>query len=326
MTARDYSPADATEVVHVAVGVVKDARGRLLIARRADHLHQGGRWEFPGGKVERGERLEDALQRELHEELGIDVLRARPLLDLHYTYPEKTVCLDVWLVEAFAGEARGREGQQIRWITPDALREYRFPDANRPIVNSLLLPARYLITGQFTDADDLLRRLRSALERGIRLVQFRAPHLDDETYARCAEQVLAECARRGVSCLLNRDVELVEALGADGVHLNAKRLEQLTSRPLGQDKWVAVSAHNRRELRQAERIGADFAVIGAVEATASHPGRPPLGWQTFAELVRHAGCPCYALGGVGEAQLPRALESGAQGIAAIRAWWPPGQG
>jgi 8-oxo-dGTP diphosphatase len=120
--------------VHVAVGVILDARQRVLIARRHLDSHQGGLWEFPGGKVEPGETLQAALARELREELGIRVGRSSPLIEVRHDYGDKRVLLDVHVVWEFEGAACGREGQPLRWVAADALERYRFPAANAPIV------------------------------------------------------------------------------------------------------------------------------------------------------------------------------------------------
>ncbi len=125
------------ETIHVAVGIVADAAGAVLIARRPDHAHQGGLWEFPGGKVETDEAVEAALQRELHEELGITVQVAEPWLRVRHAYPDKTVLLDVWRVTAWDGEPRGREGQPLRWAAPARLADFAFPAADEPIVARL---------------------------------------------------------------------------------------------------------------------------------------------------------------------------------------------
>ena len=123
--------------VHVAVGIVADASGAILIARRPDHAHQGGRWEFPGGKVEADETVATALQRELQEELGITVQAAEPWLQVRHAYPDKTVLLDVWRVTAWQGEPHGREGQPLRWALPAELTDFAFPAADELIIARL---------------------------------------------------------------------------------------------------------------------------------------------------------------------------------------------
>ena len=126
------------KVVHVAVGVVQDNNGRLLIAQRAEGAHQGGLWEFPGGKVEAQETARQALDRELKEELGIGVKRARPLIKIPHQYVDKTVLLDVFLIDLFNGKARGLERQPIAWVLPSELNDYVFPKANAAIIKLLV--------------------------------------------------------------------------------------------------------------------------------------------------------------------------------------------
>lgn len=126
-----------TKRVHVAVGVVVDAQQRILVSQRLPHLHQGGLWEFPGGKVEVGENVQQALVRELAEELAVQVLNSAPLLEVSHDYADKSVLLDVWCVDAFAGEPHGREGQQWQWIDVGGLRDLAFPAANQPIIAAI---------------------------------------------------------------------------------------------------------------------------------------------------------------------------------------------
>lgn len=121
-------------VLHVAVGVILDADSRILITRRHDDAHQGGLWEFPGGKVEPGESVAHALARELREELGIAIGPIHALTEVRHDYGDKAVWLDVHVVESFEGEARGLEGQPLAWVTAEELPVYRFPAANVPIV------------------------------------------------------------------------------------------------------------------------------------------------------------------------------------------------
>lgn len=126
-----------SRTLRVAVGIITDARGAILIARRPDHVHQGGLWEFPGGKVEAAETVETALRRELHEELGVVIQAAEPWLRVRHPYPEKTVVLEVWRVMAYRGEPHGREGQPLTWALPETLAHFAFPAADAPIIARL---------------------------------------------------------------------------------------------------------------------------------------------------------------------------------------------
>lgn len=124
--------------VHVAVGVIEHANGDILISQRAAHLHQGGCWEFPGGKVEADESALEALKRELQEELNLQVEDAKPLLQVSFDYPEKSVLLDVWHVTKFLGTVYANEGQIWRWVPLHELADYQFPPANTPILAAIL--------------------------------------------------------------------------------------------------------------------------------------------------------------------------------------------
>ncbi len=123
--------------LHVAAGVLVNRQGLVLIARRPAGKHMAGAWEFPGGKVAQGETVLQALRRELREEIGIEVLSARPLISYRHVYPERTVLLDVWTVTRHAGEPRALEGQPLRWEAVDRLLDAGLLDADRPIVEAL---------------------------------------------------------------------------------------------------------------------------------------------------------------------------------------------
>ena len=122
------------KTVHVAVGVVQNAEGKVLIAKRADHQHQGGLWEFPGGKVESGESVLQALIREFSEEVDLTLKTAEPLLTVNHDYSDKKVLLDVWLSRDFRGVAKGNEQQLIAWVAIDELDNYPVPAANQDII------------------------------------------------------------------------------------------------------------------------------------------------------------------------------------------------
>jgi len=316
---------DYSAYLHVAAAVIEDSAGRVLLARRPQHLHQGGLWEFPGGKVEAAESVYGALVRELNEELGIHVAAARPLIRIPYDYPDRKVLLDVWRVIEFDNTPHGAEGQEVIWVEKDKLSGYAFPAANAPIVTAARLPHRYLITpepGSPTEWPAFLARLEQAFVQGIRLVQFRAKCLDERQYVQLARQVVSLGKRFDVPVLLNTSPQTAAQLQADGVHLSASRLMRLQERPLDHEHWVAASCHNLAELEQAMNIGADFVLVSPVKPTASHPEACVIGWTGFKELTERSRLPAYALGGMTEQEQYTAWDNGGQGIAAIRALWP----
>ncbi len=115
------------------------AHRQFFICRRNAQQHQGNKWEFPGGKIDSGETPLNALKRELQEEIDIhiNINEAEPLLQINFDYPDKSVCLHVFLVSRFSGKAKGAEGQQSLWVDNTQLGFYTFPDANAAILDAL---------------------------------------------------------------------------------------------------------------------------------------------------------------------------------------------
>ncbi len=124
--------------LHVVAAVIYDEKQeQVLIAKRPDDKHQGGKWEFPGGKVDEGESAGEALKRELFEELDIRISHFDRLIEIHHDYPDKSVFLDIYEVHQFSGEAIGKEGQEVRWVKPSKLSAFTFPDANVAIIEAI---------------------------------------------------------------------------------------------------------------------------------------------------------------------------------------------
>lgn len=390
----------ARRSIEVVAGVIRDARGRILLARRTEGRDLAGLWEFPGGKREPGESPEGALVRELREELGIEAEVGDHLITVPQQYPDKHLTLDVREVRGFSGAARGREGQALVWVPPHKLAAYQMPPADVPVVAALGQPDRYLVTpdptavlamgsaaaaapsgagglrgddassrtsrlpgpvdnalglGRFAAASvrtamdrmvgtleplveplgqrrrrdasawtpvelRWLQALDRALANGIRRVQLRAHGHDPARWPALAAAAVARCRAAKADVLVNGDVALATQLGA-GLHLRAAQLGEFMRRPLADGVPVAASCHTVEDLRSAQELGCDFVVVGSLKPTPSHPGEPGIGWDAFARLRETVSLPMYAIGGLGAADLPEARRHGAQGIAAIRAWW-----
>lgn len=316
-------PIPARPQLQVAAGVLRDARGRVLLAQRPAGREDAGRWEFPGGKFESGESAGSALARELREELGIEIVDPEPLIRVPQAQPHRLLWLQALTVSSWRGEPRSLDGQALRWQRPDAIDPLDLPTADRPILACLLQPAHYWITPEsLTSAGQLDALLAAAVAGGARRLQLRAPTLGAAAFAALARHA-AECAPAwGIELLLNArgpaELGLAEALGC-GVHLSQSFLMQSPERPRA--AALGASCHDLESLRQAERLGCDFVLLSPVQATRSHPGAPTLGWQGFSALRAHTALPVYALGGVGPDDLPAARAAGAQGVAGIRGFF-----
>jgi 8-oxo-dGTP diphosphatase len=315
---------NAARVVHVAVAVIADAAGRVLVAQRLPHQHLAGLWEFPGGKLEAGESLHDGMRREIREELGIEAEAIAPLLRIEHCYPEKTVLLDVWRVLAWSGAApgeRGAEGQPLRWLHPEVMDPREFPPADVPVINALRLPSHYIISPDIDAADAILPWVSAVSRSGVpvRLVQVRLKRVP----ALARELVSAiRAAWPGVKILLNSDTQAAlqhaspadAYCGADGLHLTARKLRDCTEKPAS---LCAASCHDADELALAFARGLDFVTLGAVLPTESHPAVAGLGWREFCALTAGAGLPVFALGGMQIDTLADAISHGAVGVAGI---------
>ncbi len=305
-----------SDLLHVAVGVIKNSAGDILISQRPANVHQGGLWEFPGGKVEADESVLLALRRELQEELGIVVERSEPLIKIQHHYPDLSVLLDVWQVEAFSGEAHGREDQPIRWVAANELKNYSFPEANLAIIHAAQLPEFYAILND-TAPEMLIADLEKMLSNGIRLIQARLKNLSSSAVEGFLLHALPLCQQHNAQLLLNSAAARTDRhFHHLGLHLTSQDLMMFTERPKTEG-WLAASCHNLTQLRQAEKIGVDFAVLSPILRTKTHPVALTLGWEMFAELVAEVNIPVYALGGLQKEDKATAKALGAQGSAGI---------
>ena len=298
-------------MIEVAAAVIERPDGSFLLAQRPQGKVYAGYWEFPGGKVEPGEAPVQALARELHEELGIDVERAWPWLTRVFTYPHGTVRLNFFRVRQWKGEPHPKEDQAISWQRIEATTVVPMLPANAPVLASLALPVEYAITNAAVlGIPSMLKALAVRLQGGLKLLQVREPGLSEEERASFTEQAIELAHRHGCKVLCKEPFP-----GADGVHLTAASLMSLEEKPRG---LVAASCHTREELEKAMALELDFAVAGPVKEKG---GSEPLGWARFADIVRHATIPVYAIGGLARADMEDAWRAGAHGVAMIRGSW-----
>ncbi len=307
-----------TDVVAV---VIYNARGEYLLAQRPAGKVYAGYWEFPGGKVEPGESLDAAVKREIREELGIEVLRADPWLTRTHVYEHASVQLHFFRTREWQGTLHGMEGQQFAFQVAGQESVSPMLPANGPILKAVGLPPVVGITQALElGVSTFMQRLEAALTNGLRLVQVREPGMGEDDLRAFADAVVKRCHTAGARVLINGDVDLATQVGADGVQLKSARLGALAQRPALD--LVGASIHSRAELDQAIALGCDFAVLGSVNPTPTHPGGKTLGWSGFAEIAAGSPLPVYGIGGLGPADVyPDAWRRGAHGIATIRAAW-----
>lgn len=313
------SPDGRSGRIRVAAGVLRRADGRVFATHRLPGRHLAGEWEFPGGKLESGESARGALERELREEIGVEVLDARPLIRFPCDYPDRRVLLEVFEVTGWRGRPHGREGQAIEWLELDDLRRRKLVKGAVPILGAIELPSLYLVTPE--PGADFESKLRERLDAGVRLVQLRAKSMGGDALHRLARRASELAERSGARLFLNGDPETARAAGAHGVHLTSRALAGLAERPSWSGLGLAASCHDADELARARSLGVDFAVLSPVRATPGHPDARPIGWEGFSRLVERVDFPVFALGGLTSADLAEAWSAGAQGIAAIRGLW-----
>jgi 8-oxo-dGTP diphosphatase len=326
------------KVTDVAVAVFLKADSSFLLSSRPQGKPYADYWEFPGGKIEPAETVRAALRRELIEELNVVIDECTPWFTFKMHYEHATVRLHTWRVTAWhdvddAGMC-GMEGQEFAWQRLDNLTVGPTLPGCVPIFRALSLPTTYVVTNAAeVGVEAYLQQLRAVWgknaargpsNRGFGVVATTAPQLlqlrekgmNPAALRKFSTELVAAAREHGIKVLVNTDVELANEIGADGVHLTSAQLATISTRPAFD--WVGASVHNRAELDLASQLKCDFAVLGSVQATLSHPSQKPLGWVNFADIVRDSPIPVFAIGGLALADMTIAAGNGAHGIAMQR--------
>jgi len=313
-----------SKIVEVAAAVMLRADGReFLLAQRPEGKVYAGYWEFPGGKVEPGETVRQALIRELQEELGITVTECSPWLTRQFTYPHATVRLNFWRATAWTGEigiTAPLEHSAVEWqACGTAATVAPILPANDPILKALSLPTSMAITmGESEGVERQLERLEEALNNGLRLIQVRDKGWPAAQRLWFAETVVRLAHEHGALVVINDSEDIARLAGADGVHLSAASLAACATRPAF--AWVGASCHDADEIRRAGELELDYALLGPVLATQTHPEAAGLGWAEFSRRLAGNTIPVFALGGMQKNMEKEAQAHGAHGLALMRGW------
>jgi 8-oxo-dGTP diphosphatase len=300
----------------VAAAVIERPDGTFLLAQRPEGKPYPGYWEFPGGKIEAGEDPHAALVRELREELGIEVREATPWVTRVYAYTHATVRLHFLRVARWDGEPQPLEDQAIQWQQVGSPDVSPMLPANAPVLAALALPAVMVISDAASmGIDDWIRALSACAMGEKLLVQVREKGMDRQKLQHLVSRALARAGAIGSRLVVNSDCGSLPQ--CDGVHLTQDALMAAAARPAG--SLVGASCHDARSIEHAASLGLDYAVLGPVKETRSHPGLAPIGWDAFASLAGNRPMPVYAIGGLTRADLGEARKRGAHGVALLSA-------
>lgn len=310
-------------IVHVVVAIIQNSLQEVLVSRRKSDAHLGGLLEFPGGKVEKNEASADALRRELAEELNIQLIKSTPLIQIPYTYSDRKILLDAYLVSEYSGDVTAHEGQKIYWKSIKSLSDDDFPAANYGLIRALKLPKIFPVTPNYSqNPGNFLMKFESVVSKdSINIIQLRSHELELSEYVKLAKQCAALCSNYGVRLIVNNEVNSLNESQAAGIHLTSDKLLSTKKRPLDATKLVGASCHNLIEVEHANMLGLDYIFIGPVIEKNFSENSKTLEWDGFAELSKHSLIPAYAIGGLSETDIDACVSHGGHGIAAIRSFW-----
>ncbi len=302
---------------HVAVGVIYNStEDMVLISKRSNNQHLAGYWEFPGGKVECNEDVSSALKRELFEELGLTVIKAEAFTSICHNYTDKKVLLDVWKVYEWCGTPESKESQEFCWVRVSELNNYKFPDANKHIIQSIMLSPMYVISKEsYKNYSQLFAKKNVQIEISLLFFQQEIQVLLQELFQEIIKKLCDQARQYDAKLILNGLATDIDKYPIDGIHLSTNELMSHSSRPICDNYILGPSCHNEEELIKAAEINVNYAFCSPVLPTASHPEANAIGWERFRRLIREVKIPIYALGGMLPTDLEIAKKYGAYGIA-----------
>jgi 8-oxo-dGTP diphosphatase len=306
--------------IEVAAGVVRNSQGQILVGQRIVDDMYLGKWEFPGGKIEIGETVEEALRRELYEELGIEVGETEPLISLKHDYPDRKVQLNVLEVLSYRGRAHGREGQAIRWVDVSMLDKLDFLAANGPIMNAVRLPGIIYRTDiSVLGSDGSIREAEGLAGRPEPSAMLVNPGTPGAVYSPTVVRetlvgISNVLAGSPVSLYVVGDPKLVHDIDISGFHFDhdfpaATRTLNHPGNPL-----IGATCSSLEDIVLATDAGSDYVFLDPTQICDSRPDRGELDWEAFSKIVEAAGVPVYAVGGLKLDDRAVARRMGGQGV------------
>ena len=306
--------------IEVAVGILVNSSNHVLINQRTALQSWAGWWEFPGGKLEKNETPRRALDREIYEELGVEVVGAEKWVTRRFSYDDTDVILYFFKIFKWNGDAISKEGQLLSWELFEKIDLSKVLPPNKFVVGAINFPDHYAITNlSETPLSLFTQQLETRIKNGTKLIQIREKDLTDDEFINFAKRVIKFCKGRNVKVMINSKIKLAYELSADGVHLNSKQIHDIDKFP--KDLIVGASCHNMKDLDAAEKKGANFAVLSPINKTLSHPKASSIGWDAFSSLAIKYTMPIYALGGMTLKDVKRAQSAGGIGVASQRDVW-----
>ena len=305
--------------IEASVGIIFNESFQLLMAERPQSKTWSGWWEFPGGKIEKGETPLEALKRELKEEIGISVIDAEKWIVRKYAYEGYEVTLHFYKVTQWSGYIEAKEEQKISWVLPDNNKVSPILPANDLIFKAISLPDTYAITNAYEYSGNFLNKVEQKLNNGLGLIQIREKAMSKNAFIDLTKEIIQMAGNFDAKVMINSDINLAYKLNADGVHLNSSLLHRLSEIP--KDLIVSASCHSVCDIEKAMTMDVSFVVLSPVQKTQSHPNTTPIGWDDFSKITQNYSIPIYALGGMKQDDIENAFNAGAIGIASQRAIW-----
>ena len=292
------------------------------MGKRLDSQSWAGWWEFPGGKLEINESPYEGLKREIFEELGVVIKKYKQWTTRRVVEKNKITILYFFLITSWTGMVEGREGQELQWVNLKKYNVTKVLPPNQVIHHALKndLPNVYAITNlQEISSENFFQALKRKVNDGLSLIQIREKNLLKTELKDFLVRIKKILHHTNVRIIINSNIDLAYKYELGGVHLNSKQLHELSHFP--KDLLVGASCHSENDLKVAEEKNADFAVLGSVKKTLTHPDLEPIGWVRFNKLVNNSNLPIYSIGGMTNSDILSSLEYGGIGIASQRAIW-----